>query len=129
MHKKYYAKPCIEWITTAKEVEKNIKSFGNKVEKFTNGVVKTNVIFWDNVLEPFLIISIEIIDKGIKKKIRKEIETFIGMIKEDGISLRRIAYAGNDLEKFFEEYKSVTVLIKNTILEITTPPEKENKGT
>jgi hypothetical protein len=109
----------LEWRKKANKIAEESARFGKKIEKFTDGIIRTSsmvltnsVVTEEDFLQPLLIIKIDMVnDKGCK-----EINALIEMLKTEGM---RFTYAGyNNLEKLFEEYTHTAINLKKLVIEL-----------
>jgi hypothetical protein len=113
-------KEVLDWQKEAEIIAKKSERLGKKVEKFTGGIVRTfaavithsTVSKEDLLLQPILVIKIEMINK----KKCKEIGALIEMLRNEEIGLVFIGH--EKLEEIFENYKKTVLKLKKFIIDL-----------
>jgi hypothetical protein len=111
-----YGKLDENWLQGAALTQNEIQKFGKRVEKFTKGTVRTHSVLvkGEDIYEPLLIISIEI----ISEKRSKDIDAFRELIRDKEIKLIFTCCMGNSLEDLTSKFRSAIVEIKSLAKEL-----------
>lgn len=116
---KMYKERNEAWLNEAARMKKNVRKSGERIERFTKGAVKIHsiLISGEDILEPFLMISVEMIDKKRKEDINA-FEDLIREIKEKHLRFTLFCVMGEPLEKMLKEYKSALAEIRKLAKEL-----------
>jgi len=125
-----------KWLKKVNGIVREAKRYGKRAERLTGGIVRTypmvlthSPITEDALLQPLLIIMIELINE----KKCKDIGALIEILKGEGIQFTHVACAGHhDLKKVLSGYKAAISKLKELIAELLdekTTAKKEVKGT